>query len=163
MTIFELFNKSMNNKPSSNFLAKEYRNAANNNKYEWKYMTRKELYDTVLSASRGFISLGVNQFESVCIMGFNSPQWFISNLAAIYCGGLSVGLYTTNNIGQCQYIINNCNAKIIVLENGKLLDKFQNCDNLGNVTTIIVWDDEEAVNAANKETNDGTSNVKIMS
>ena len=31
------------------------------------------------------------RFESVCILGFNSPEWAIACRAAIHAGGLSVG------------------------------------------------------------------------
>ena len=149
----------MNNNLESIMIGKEYLNKLNN-KYEWKYMKRKEVYNMVLCASRGFILLGLNKFESVAIMGFNSPQWFISDIAAIFAGGIATGLYTTNNIGQCQYIINNCNAKIIVLENEKLLNKFlkiNNNNNLGNVSTIIVWDDDKCV----EKYNDNNNNKKL--
>ncbi len=77
MTVFELFERGKNNDPHSAFIAKEYNN-------KWKYWSRQQLYDEVMMASRGFISLGLNEWESVCIMGFNSPQWFMADLAAIY-------------------------------------------------------------------------------
>jgi hypothetical protein len=46
-----------------------------------------------------FIDLGLNRFDIVCILGFNSPEWHISYLGAIFAGGLSAGIYPTN--GTC--------------------------------------------------------------
>ena len=68
--------------------------------WKWKYWTRQQGYDEVFAAARGFIALGLKQWEYVCIMGFNAPQWLMADLAAIYSGGIACGLYTTNNEGQ---------------------------------------------------------------
>ena len=46
-------------------------------------MTFKEYYDTVVLAAKSLIKLGVEQYHGVCILGFNAPEWHISDLAAI--------------------------------------------------------------------------------
>ena len=51
----------------------------------------------VRCASRAFIKLGLEPRKSVAIMGFNSPEWFISDLAAVFCDALAVGIYPTNS------------------------------------------------------------------
>ncbi len=161
ITVFELFTKAttVNKYLNAPMLGKEY---IINNSYKWKYFTRAETHSLVLSAARGFIHLGLEPFESVCIMGFNSPEWFISDISAIFAGGLAVGLYTSNKIGQCEYIINNCNALIIVLQNNKLLNKFikikQDKDlNIRNINAIILYE-EKPLNEYKNKYND----LKIM-
>ena len=37
--------------------------------------------------------------------------------------GLSTGVYTTNSPEACYYILENCKANIVVVENQKQLDK----------------------------------------
>jgi len=32
----------------------------------------------------------VEKFNSVCVIGFNSPEWVIANLGAMFCGYASV-------------------------------------------------------------------------
>ena len=39
------------------------------------------------------------------------------------CSGLSTGIYTTNSPEACYYILENCKANIVVVENQKQLDK----------------------------------------
>ena len=51
----------------------------------------------VRCASRAFIKLGLEPRRAVAIMGFNSPEWFISDLAAVFSGGVAVGIYPTNS------------------------------------------------------------------
>jgi long-chain-fatty-acid--CoA ligase ACSBG len=31
------------------------------------------------------------RFESVCILGYNAPEWNIADLAAIFAGGFATG------------------------------------------------------------------------
>ena len=55
------------------------------------------IFTDVRCASRAFIKLGLEPRKSVAIMGFNSPEWFISDLAAVFCDALAVGIYPTNS------------------------------------------------------------------
>lgn len=50
---------------------------------EWATWTFKDYYDDVTKATKSMIKLGVERFHGVCILGFNSPEWFISYLAGI--------------------------------------------------------------------------------
>ena len=69
------------------------------------------------------MKLGVGRFESVSILGFNSPEWLLSNNGAIAAGGFAAGIYTTNEPPACKYIVDHCNARVIVVEGQKQLDK----------------------------------------
>lgn len=53
---------------------------------EWKAITYKEYYEQVRTMAKAFIKLGLEPFHGVCILGFNSPEWFMSDLAAIFAG-----------------------------------------------------------------------------
>ena len=70
--------------------------------HEWTY---QQYFDEAKIVAKAFIKLGLRRHHSVCILGFNSPEWFISQLAAIIAGGFSAGIYTTNSPESCKYII----------------------------------------------------------
>ena len=53
---------------------------------EWKKWTYKQYYDDVQVAAKALIAMGVETYHGVGIVGFNSPEWFIANNAAIFCG-----------------------------------------------------------------------------
>ena len=79
-------------------------------------------------------------YHAVGILGFNSVEWFASSIGAVFAGyevvlvtelatnvltiirGLSTGIHTTNSPEVCQYILKDCKAHIVVVENTKLLD-----------------------------------------
>ena len=64
---------------------------------KWIEWTYKEYYEQSRIAAMAFVKLGLERFHSVCILGFNSPEWFISQMGAIMAGGFSAGIYTTNS------------------------------------------------------------------
>ncbi|KAF4521073.1 hypothetical protein B566_EDAN012372 [Ephemera danica] len=90
---------------------------------KWVKISYKEYKEQVRTVAKAFIKLGLERFGTVCILGFNSPEWFISDLAAIHAGGLAAGIYTTNNAEACYYCLENSRANIVVVEDQKQLEK----------------------------------------
>ena len=75
------------------------------------------------TAAKAFIKLGLARHYTVGIIGFNAPEWFIAQAGAIFAGGLSCGIYTTNSPQVCKYIADTSRANIIIVEDAKQLDK----------------------------------------
>lgn len=92
-------------------------------KKKWVTITYKKYRELVRTCAKAFISLGLTPNSVVCIIGFNSPEWFISDLAAIYAGGVAAGIYTTNSPEACLYCISHSKAKIVVVEDDVQLTK----------------------------------------
>lgn len=90
---------------------------------QWKQWTYQEYSNDVMKVAKAFIKLGLEPYHGVGIIGFNSPEWFISDLAAIHAGGFAVGIYTTNSADACHYVAENCEANIVVVENDQQLQK----------------------------------------
>ncbi|XP_015430862.1 PREDICTED: very long-chain-fatty-acid--CoA ligase bubblegum isoform X1 [Dufourea novaeangliae] len=110
---------------------------------ERKTYTFKEYETQVRIVAKAFLKLGLERHHSVCILGFNSPEWLISDLAAIYAGGLAAGIYTTNTPEACQYCAESSRANIIVVEDKKQLEKIlQIRKNLSHLKAIIMYDGE---------------------
>lgn len=90
---------------------------------QWKTITYKEYEEKVRICAKAFLKLGLERYHSVCILGFNSPEWFFSDLGAIYAGGFAAGIYTTNSAEACHYCASKSRANIIVVEDSKQLSK----------------------------------------
>lgn len=86
--------------------------------------------------------MGLQPSECVCILGFNSPQWFLAHLGAIFAGGVGCGIYTTNSVEQIEYILKDCRARIVVVENAALLKKVLECAKNVEVSKIIQYSGE---------------------
>ncbi|XP_029002872.1 long-chain-fatty-acid--CoA ligase ACSBG2 isoform X1 [Betta splendens] len=107
-----------------------------------KTLNYKDYYQACRSAAKSFLKLGLQRYHGVGILGFNSVEWFISDIGAILAGGFAVGIYTTNSPEACQYVAENCKANIIVVENHKQLQKIlQVEDKLPHLKAIIQYKD----------------------
>ena len=89
----------------------------------WLEYSYQDYYDQSRLAAKAFIKLGLLRFHSVCLLGFNSPEWFIAQMGAIMAGGFSAGIYTTNSPEACKHVANNSRANVIVVEDDKQLEK----------------------------------------
>jgi long-subunit acyl-CoA synthetase (AMP-forming) len=90
----------------------------------WRTTTWREYESEVRLLARGFLSLGLQPGQGVVIMGYNRPEWFVADLAAIAAGGVPTGIYTTSSPDQVQYITEHCEAAVAVLENRDYLQAF---------------------------------------
>ena len=81
--------------------------------------TVKEYYDDCVKTAKSFVHLGVERNDSVCILGFNSPEWRMSNMGAIMAGGFAAGIYTTNEPAACEFIISDSSARVVVVDGQK--------------------------------------------
>ncbi|XP_045113271.1 long-chain-fatty-acid--CoA ligase ACSBG2-like isoform X2 [Portunus trituberculatus] len=106
----------------------------------WKHWTYKEYFEESKAVAKAFIKLGLDRFHGICIMGFNSPEWAIANYGAVFAGGLSAGVYTTNSPEACRHLADNCDAQIIVVEDVACLNKFLAVKRfLPSIKAIIQW------------------------
>lgn len=92
---------------------------------KWIQTTFKQYEEQVRICAKAFLKLGLERYHSVCILGFNSPEWFISDVAAIYAGGVAAGIYTTNSAEACLHCALTGKANIIVVQDDQQLQKIQ--------------------------------------
>ncbi|NNE69927.1 MAG: long-chain fatty acid--CoA ligase [Rhodothermales bacterium] len=111
---------------------------------EWKQSTWKQYVEEVRLAARGFMALGLEPGQSVGIMGFNRPQWTMSDLAAMSSQGVPVGVYSSCSAKQTAYILGHAGARLAVVESGNVLDRVLSVrDELPDLKHVIVMDAEE--------------------
>src|SRR5437763_4152493 len=79
--------------------------------------------DDVRDFALGLLGLGVGRGDKVAILGDNRPFWVCAELAAQSIGAASVGLYQDSNLNEVAYVIDHCDAKIVVAEDQEQVDK----------------------------------------
>jgi long-chain acyl-CoA synthetase len=106
----------------------------------WKPTNWGTYSDQVIQAGRALIALGVEPGQTVCILGFNRPEWTVMDVAAMGAGGAPAGIYTTCSPVEVRYIVHHAEAPIILVEDEGQWKKVEaeraNMPNLRHVVTM---------------------------
>ncbi|XP_023330627.1 very long-chain-fatty-acid--CoA ligase bubblegum [Eurytemora carolleeae] len=89
----------------------------------WKTWNYNQLYEEIQVVGRAFIETGLQRHHSVAIIGANSPEWIICNMAAIMAGGISVGIQTSLTADEIAKVALDSKADIIVVDQEHQLKK----------------------------------------
>ena len=89
----------------------------------WKNISWSEFGDRSRSVGSGLIALGVKPKDKICIMSNNNPDWLYADMGALCVSVVSAGIYPTDASSQVEYLINDCGAKVIFVEDDEQLDK----------------------------------------
>eukprot|EP01132_Coremiostelium_polycephalum_P007922 gene7922-9748_t len=107
----------------------------------WKNWTWMQYRQDIVTAAKSFLALGLTRKGSVNIIGFNSPEWQMSCVGAMYAGGVPTGVYTTSAPPQCEYFATHSDAQIVCVENDQQLNKYlQIREKIPNVKAFIVME-----------------------
>ena len=108
---------------------------------EWLPISWNGYREAVWRAAGGLMRLGLEPGQGVAILGFNRPEWFVSDIAAIVAGGLPAGIYTTCTADQCRYVADHCEAPVIVVEHAQQLAKILAVrDRLPHLRAIVMME-----------------------
>ncbi len=108
----------------------------------WTPTSWGEYAAEVRQAAKALIALGFRKGGSVCMLGFNRPEWVIFDLAGMLAGGHSSGIYTSNSPAEVQYIVEHSGAGFILLEDEnqwKKIDKVR--DQLPELKNVVMMKD----------------------
>jgi len=106
----------------------------------WRSRTWQQYYDETAEFAKSCISIGLQRFEGVGILGSNAPEWLIANAGAIFAGAIPAGIYTTNGPDACHYILEHCDAAIAVVDDESQLAKLLEVRHrLPRLKAIVVW------------------------
>jgi long-chain acyl-CoA synthetase len=92
---------------------------------KWVDRSFDEVLETVRSLSLGLIDLGVEKGDKVSILANTRPEWTYFDFAALSAGAVVVPIYQTNSPEECQYVLENSDAKIVVVEDDEQLEKIR--------------------------------------
>lgn len=89
---------------------------------EWKEINWKQFRTVVFKMANALKTAGIQENDKVAIYSENSAEWICFDLAVLSLGAVTVPIYATNNGEQTEYIINDSEAKIILVGNQEQYD-----------------------------------------
>ncbi|HVV88931.1 MAG TPA: long-chain fatty acid--CoA ligase [Solirubrobacterales bacterium] len=89
----------------------------------WVDRSFQQVLDVVRPLALGLIALGVEKGDRVSILANTRPEWTYFDFAALSIGATVVPIYQTNSPEECGYVLENSDAKVVVVENDEQLAK----------------------------------------
>ncbi|XP_038109075.1 very long-chain-fatty-acid--CoA ligase bubblegum [Culex quinquefasciatus] len=117
LSVPDLMNRTVRDYPDHP--AMMYKNAQK----VWTPITYKEYQQRVHKMAKVFIKLGLEPHHTVSVLAFNSPEWFVSELAAIHAGGIIAGVYTTNSAESVQHVLESSRSNVVIVDDAKQMEK----------------------------------------
>ena len=89
----------------------------------WADRSFEQVGETVRGLALGLIDLGVEKGDKVAILANTRPEWTYFDFAALTAGATVVPIYQTNSPDECQYVLENSDSKVVIVEDAEQLEK----------------------------------------
>jgi long-chain acyl-CoA synthetase len=107
----------------------------------WKAMTWRQTSDRVRAIGCGLLSLGLLPEERCAILSSTRIEWILADLGILCAGGATTTIYPSNTADECVFILRDCEAAFVFVEDTALLAKLERRrSELPNVKHVILFD-----------------------
>ncbi len=89
----------------------------------WATKSYDEVGEIVQQLALGLIALGIEKGDKVSILGNTRPEWTYFDFAALTAGATVVPIYQTNSPEECEYVLENSDARAVIVEDEEQLEK----------------------------------------
>lgn len=109
---------------------------------QWQTLTWWQVRERVVRIAGGLNKLGVQRGDRVCIFSRTRYEWTLADLGILGAGGIVVPIYESNTPEQAEYILNNCEAKVVFVEGEAVWAKIRAVQkNLTQLRQIVLFTD----------------------
>lgn len=120
------------------------------NKGRWQKIGWAENFQNISNVAGGFKSNNLEKGDTIAILSNTNYKWALSDLGALIAGLTSVPIYASNTPEDIAYILNNSDAKFLIVESKEHLQRFievkDQCPKVENIV-IMAGDSETSSDA----------------
>ena len=114
----------------------QWLNPNNKKTYTWE-----ETQKNIFKLSK-VIKQNIKEGDRCLLVSENRPEWFISDLAIMLSGGITVPAYTTYTEEDYKYLIEDCEPSLVIVSNNEMLTKLSNTINKKDYIKKVITLDE---------------------
>ena len=114
----------------------QWLNPNDKKKYTWE-----ETQKNILKLSK-IIKENIKEGDRCLLVSENRPEWFVSDMAIMLSGGITVPAYTTYTEEDYKYLIEDCEPSLIIVSNNEMLKKLSNTINEKKFIKKVITLDE---------------------
>jgi long-chain acyl-CoA synthetase len=90
---------------------------------QWRTLSHREVEQRVQRLGAALVAMGIDRGDRVALLSENRPEWAIADYACLALGCVDAPLYPTLPGNQIAYILNDCEAKAVLVSTREQLDK----------------------------------------
>ena len=110
----------------------------------WRKYSPAEYQDLTRKVSYAMIELGIMPNDKVALISGNRPEWNILDMAIMQVGAITVPIYPTISKEDYRYILDNCDAKMVILEGVAVMNKVTEVkDQIPQLKYLYTFQDRE--------------------
>jgi long-chain acyl-CoA synthetase len=107
----------------------------------WRPISHAQVEERVTAVAAALEAAGVVAGDRVAILSENRPEWAITDYAAVGLGAIDVPIYPTLPANQVEYILRDCEARIIFVSTADQARKIQEIrDELPELRQVVSFD-----------------------
>jgi long-chain acyl-CoA synthetase len=133
--LIELFSHQVG-KQNKKSIFLQWLNPNDKRSYTWD-----ETKKNILKLSKK-IKENIKEGDRCLLVSENRPEWFVSDMAIMLSGGITVPAYTTYTEEDYKYLIEDCEPSLIIVSNNEMLKKLNNTINEKKFIKKIITLDE---------------------
>jgi long-chain acyl-CoA synthetase len=127
----------------------------------WQPSTWRDWDRAAREIAGGLIAAGVAPGDRVVLLANTRQEWVECDVGIIFAGACTVPIYPSSTPEQCEYIINDCGASVVIVEDPHQLEKLLDADvraKLDRVRRVIYMSDTGHLEKPDKR---GRTSVKL--
>lgn len=107
----------------------------------WQSLNWLDVRERVVKIAGGLKALGVNPGDRVAIFSKTRFEWTLADLGILASGGVVVPIYESSTTEQAEFVLNDCEAKIVFVENQAQYEKIKKIlPHLNQLKQVISFD-----------------------
>jgi long-chain acyl-CoA synthetase len=107
----------------------------------WGILTWSEVLHQTDEVCAGLTDMGLQRGDRVAVFAATRAEWTIADYAVLTAGAVTVPVYHTSTTGQLTYIVNNCGARFLVVDNeARMAMALEARERMRSVQGIVVLD-----------------------
>jgi long-chain acyl-CoA synthetase len=113
---------------------------------EWASWTLSELADVTARLTSALAEVGIGPGDKVVLMLRNRAEFHPLDLAVLFRGATPVSIYNSSAPEQIEYLVNDCGAKMAIVEDAGFLERFMKVrSEMPTIEHIAIVEDDETV------------------
>ena len=110
----------------------------------WVKYSPKQYQEISRNLAYALIELGIQPLDKIAIISSNRPEWNMLDMAIQQIGAIIVPIYPTISKEDYLFILNNCEAKMVILEGIAVMNKIEEIlPNTPNLKLIYTMSDRQ--------------------